>query len=204
MLVVPININEGDHKMRENLTHVAAGLFAEKGYQGVGLRELATVLGVNAGSLYYHIESKQALLFEIMESALADLIMFTRRRLKYRGAAIDRLRVFVSAYLKFRAAEFHRIKILMHEQAHLTSDQLRRIDDLKSEYSSILLEIIEVRNGAKPSNHENNMMTAAILGMLHGYTQWSPTTPPDPQLEAQMLAYATGIIRAECSRSAAA
>jgi AcrR family transcriptional regulator len=51
---------------RNELTRQAARLFAEKGYHGTSIGEIAQALGVQKGSLYAHIESKQDLLYETM------------------------------------------------------------------------------------------------------------------------------------------
>ena len=52
---------------RNQLTRQAARLFAEKGYHGTSIGEIAEALGVQKGSLYAHIQSKQDLLYETME-----------------------------------------------------------------------------------------------------------------------------------------
>jgi AcrR family transcriptional regulator len=49
---------------RSELTRTAARLFAEKGYHGTSIGDLADAMGVQKGSLYAHIDSKQDLLYE--------------------------------------------------------------------------------------------------------------------------------------------
>jgi AcrR family transcriptional regulator len=51
---------------RDELTRQAARLFAQKGYHGTSIGEIAEALGVQKGSLYAHIDSKQDLLYEMM------------------------------------------------------------------------------------------------------------------------------------------
>ena len=51
---------------RTELTRQAARLFAEKGYHGTSIGEIANALGVQKASLYAHIQSKQDLLYETM------------------------------------------------------------------------------------------------------------------------------------------
>jgi AcrR family transcriptional regulator len=50
---------------RSELTRQAARLFAEKGYHGTSIGDLARAMGVQKGSLYAHIESKADLLWEV-------------------------------------------------------------------------------------------------------------------------------------------
>src|SRR5919201_623891 len=56
---------------RTELTRVAARLFAEKGYHGTSIGDLAEALGVQKGSLYAHIESKADLLWEVAREGAA-------------------------------------------------------------------------------------------------------------------------------------
>jgi AcrR family transcriptional regulator len=56
---------------RSELTRQAARLFAQKGYHGTSIGDLADAMGVQKGSLYAHIASKQDLLYETMREGAA-------------------------------------------------------------------------------------------------------------------------------------
>src|SRR4051794_19346092 len=69
---------------RERIVEAGLLVFAERGYAGLSMRLVAERLGVHAGSLYYHVRNKEALLalladrvaaraYEAGERALADL-----------------------------------------------------------------------------------------------------------------------------------
>src|SRR6266545_4928692 len=51
---------------RSELTREAAKLFAQKGYHGTSIGDIAEALGVQKGTLYSHIASKEDLLYETM------------------------------------------------------------------------------------------------------------------------------------------
>src|ERR1051325_1749247 len=50
---------------REEVTRTAARLFAERGYHGTSLADLAEALGIQKASLYHHIDTKEDLLWEV-------------------------------------------------------------------------------------------------------------------------------------------
>src|SRR5215216_4033928 len=56
---------------REELSREAARLFAQKGYHGTSIGDLAQALGVQKGSLYAHIEGKEDLLYVTMGEGAA-------------------------------------------------------------------------------------------------------------------------------------
>src|SRR6266540_7062875 len=56
---------------KSELTRQAARLFAEKGYHGTSIGDLAEAMGVQKGSLYAHIDSKADLLWEVAREGAA-------------------------------------------------------------------------------------------------------------------------------------
>ncbi len=56
---------------RNELTRQAARLFAEKGYHGTSVGDLAEAMGVQKGSLYAHIDSKADLLWDVARDGAA-------------------------------------------------------------------------------------------------------------------------------------
>jgi len=50
---------------REEVTRTAARLFADRGYHGTSLADVAEALGMQKASLYHHIDSKEDLLWEV-------------------------------------------------------------------------------------------------------------------------------------------
>jgi TetR/AcrR family transcriptional regulator, cholesterol catabolism regulator len=51
----------------------AADLFRRKGYAGTTTRELSALLGLQSGSLYYHMEKKEDLLYRLCLVSLQDV-----------------------------------------------------------------------------------------------------------------------------------
>jgi AcrR family transcriptional regulator len=55
---------------RAAVIDTACELFAERGYRGTSMKDVAEALGVRASSLYNHVTSKQDILFAIMDKAM--------------------------------------------------------------------------------------------------------------------------------------
>ncbi|WP_167504224.1 TetR/AcrR family transcriptional regulator [Streptomyces malaysiensis] len=58
---------------RAELLAVAADVFAEQGYNATTVRQIADAAGMLAGSLYYHFDSKESMLDEILSGFLDEL-----------------------------------------------------------------------------------------------------------------------------------
>jgi len=60
-------------RRRGEILAAAAALFAREGYRGTSMREVAAAAGIQAGSLYHHFPSKEAIAVELVEEYHADL-----------------------------------------------------------------------------------------------------------------------------------
>lgn len=119
---------------RELLLDKARQLFAERGFHAVSLRELGQAVGLHAGSLYAHIESKDALLLELIEEGFESLIHSMQVRL----AEAPRLRTFLRHHLAFRQANSHWYLLALTEARHLTAGAQQELQELKGEYAHLL------------------------------------------------------------------
>jgi len=107
---------------RAELTRAAARLFAERGYHGTSIGDLAKALGVQKGSLYAHIDSKQDLLFEAMnEGARAfhealDAVPDDR-------PPADRIRLALRAHLRVVAEQLDVATVFVREWRYLEGER---------------------------------------------------------------------------------
>lgn len=178
---------------RDRLLECASTLFANHGYQAIGLRDLANHLGLQAGSLYHHIESKQGLLFELIESSLTDLLYETRQCLKGRHSASERLLQFVQTFISFSQAHPDRFILLTREVVNLSDEQLQQVQELKATYITLLSGIIVAECGlCGPSAAPHARSIAqAVLSLLCGHAQWGALA----ERREHLLAFVQGIVR---------
>lgn len=65
-------VAEESNARRQEILLVAADLFARRGYDAVGVRQIADAAGILGGSLYHHFPSKRDLYVEVHSAALAN------------------------------------------------------------------------------------------------------------------------------------
>ncbi|MCS3470094.1 AcrR family transcriptional regulator [Pseudomonas sp. JUb42] len=182
---------------RDRLVDAALELFATRGYQAIGLRDLAGHLGLHAGSLYNHIENKQCLLFELIEAALSDLLADTKRRMRGANSNRERLRRFINAFVSFSLAEKNRLLLVTREFVNLTEDQQKEINQLKCSYASLLNTIVSTERSEQDRTSEcTGVITDALIGMFYGHSQWRTPEIPVSELTDTLTSFAIGIITA--------
>ncbi|VVM68641.1 HTH-type transcriptional repressor KstR2 [Pseudomonas fluorescens] len=180
---------------RDRLLDAALELFATRGFQAIGLRDLASHVGLHAGSLYHHIENKQSLLFELIESALSDLLSVTINRMRGARNPGKRLQLFIQAFATFNMNEKYKLILITQEFANLDEDQKLRIVELQNRYSSLLSGVLtdHYREEGKPPA-DVCMKTNTIILMLFGQSQWYATEATESQLVKTLTTLATSII----------
>jgi AcrR family transcriptional regulator len=107
---------------RDELTRQAARLFAERGYHGTSIGDLAEALGVQKGSLYAHIKSKQDLLYAtMMEGARA----FHGRldEIDEGLPAVEKIRLAMRGHLRVVREQLDVATVFVREWRYLEGDR---------------------------------------------------------------------------------
>jgi TetR/AcrR family transcriptional regulator, cholesterol catabolism regulator len=103
---------------KSELTRQAARLFAEKGYHGTSIGDLAEAMGVQKGSLYAHIESKADLLWEVARDGAAAFhaaLDEVPEELK----ALEKIRRALRAHLRVVAEQLDVATVFIREWRYL-------------------------------------------------------------------------------------
>src|SRR5215217_2286039 len=106
---------------RSELTREAARLFAERGYHGTSIGDLAQALGVQKGSLYAHISSKQDLLYETMREG-ANAFHGALDEVRDEGPAVERIRLAMRAHLRVVAEQLDVATVFIREWRYLEGE----------------------------------------------------------------------------------
>ncbi|HEY6067692.1 MAG TPA: TetR/AcrR family transcriptional regulator [Gaiellaceae bacterium] len=107
---------------RKELTRQAARLFAEKGYHGTSVGDLAQAMGVQKGSLYAHIESKADLLWEVAHDGAAAFHA-ALDAVPDDLAATEKIRLALRAHLRVIAEQLDIATVFTREWRYLEGDR---------------------------------------------------------------------------------
>jgi len=103
---------------REELTREAARLFAERGFHGTSMGDLAEALGVQKGSLYSLTGSKQELLFETMREG-ARTFHAALDEVPDDAPALERVRLALRGHLRVVAEQLDVATVFTREWRYL-------------------------------------------------------------------------------------
>jgi TetR/AcrR family transcriptional regulator, cholesterol catabolism regulator len=107
---------------RNELTRQAARLFAEKGYHGTSIGDLADAMGVQKGSLYAHIDSKADLLWEVAREGAAAFHT-ALDAVPDELAPAEKIRLALRAHLRVVAEQLDVATVFVREWRYLEGER---------------------------------------------------------------------------------
>lgn len=102
---------------RERVLQVAQALFAERGYRGTSLRDIAKRIGIKAPSLLHHFPSKQQLYLAVLDKMFESLEDAANRIAWGRESRQERMRQAVADTIDFIARRPDFVRIMWKEMA---------------------------------------------------------------------------------------
>jgi AcrR family transcriptional regulator len=157
----------------QDLREAALTLFAERGYRGTTVRDIAQELGIQGPSLYNHMRSKQEILRDIMFSTIEQA--FAAQRVAIAG--VDD----VAEQLRRAAEEHAQLAIRYRREVLITHRELPSLD--KQDQALISSKMKEYVRGFRViiergcslgrfSVESPRVASVAILEMLNGLEKW--------------------------------
>ncbi|EHK80121.1 TetR/AcrR family transcriptional regulator [Saccharomonospora azurea] len=190
---------------RERVRRAAVKLFADKGFHGTGIRDLATESQLSTASLYHYMGSKEDLLVDIMRRCLQTLLDTATAELADVEDPATRLRKLVKLHVRAHARMPRETRIVDHEIPVLSPAVRRSVIELRDSYERLWADAVAdgVEAGVFTTAHPG-VTRLALLEMCTGVARWYS---PRGSLPLDELAshYADVALRAvgACSQSAA-
>jgi AcrR family transcriptional regulator len=181
---------------RQEILRTAARLFQQRGYDATSMNDVAAALKLSKGGLYHHFQSKDEILFEIMNHAMEitdERVLNPVRRI---ADPEERLRALIRLHIEVVLSPRDReITVMLHENHPLPPSLRKRINSRKKDYIHFLENLMaEVQNKSfqTKSRHPHHPKAKvspraaafALLGMINWIYQWYK---PAGDLQAQNL-----------------
>ena len=174
---------------RQEILRTAARLFQQRGYDATSMNDVAAALKLSKGGLYHHFQSKDEILFEIMDHAM-DI---TQERVinPVRGIADpeERLRALIRLHIEVVLSPRDReITVMLHENHPLpplcASASIRAKRTTSTFVESLMAEVQTGLGSRRKATVSPRAAAFALLGMINWIYQWYK---PEGDLQAQNL-----------------
>lgn len=128
----------------------AADVFYEKGYEGASLQDIASAVGLLKGSIYYYIDTKENLLFELVMRAQRVWASVLEEPADVADApATTRLREFIARWMELKERQREWGIVAEREFMRLSPEYLGKVIKGRKAFSEFVERIIAqgVREG---------------------------------------------------------
>lgn len=188
-------------RRRREVLGIAATAFAEKGYLGASMKDIAERLGVRQASLYYYVPSKEAALAAICEMGVTDFIEQLADILARPLPTTEKIRAAVANHLlPLRTRpEADCIRVFIRHRHELPDAQRYRIAALATKYQGLIerMFVEGVKKGELRADLDPKLAALAWLGLCNSVISaraLPPRTSIDRLIEEYALIFSRGVV----------
>lgn len=168
----------GERKPREErwveLIDVATQVFYEKGYDGASLQDIADRLGMLKGSLYYYIQSKEDLLFDVISAVHKEGLAVIRARSEVAGDPLERLESVIVGHVEHTCRNLVPTAVFLHELSSLPEERRREVLGSEHAYQGVFRDLIEKAQaeGLVRADLDPRLAALSVLGSTNWVYRW--------------------------------
>lgn len=177
-------------EVRRNILKQAAALFAQKGYAGTTIIDLATACGSSRGALYHYFESKEEILFHILDEHVEFLFNAIESALAKIEDPVEQCRVLIAEMVTKNAESVHEQVVLLNHLNQLNLEQQRGIVAKQRKITELASDIlIRIDRQRRLTMRTKKIYTMMLFGIInYTFTWYDPKGPVPPQEYADITA----------------
>jgi AcrR family transcriptional regulator len=157
---------------RDEITREAARLFAERGYEGTSLADIAEALGMQKPSLYHHIASKEDLLWDVAWAG-AEAFHAALDRLPESASPTGRIRLALHGHLAVVANQLDVATVFTREWRSLAGERRSRFVFERRRYESRVRDLF--RDGVERGELRSDLDVATGALLFLSAANWAYT-----------------------------
>jgi len=169
--------DRNDPATRERVLLEASRLFRHRGYAATTLREIADAAGVKAGSIYYHFESKEQILGEVLDKGItivADAVRARIDALPENMSWRDRIAAGIEGHLwgLLHHGDFTSANIRIYGQIPTSAKNRHRL--VRRAYADYWDRLLESALASNELRQDTNtaMIRLFVIGALNWTVEW--------------------------------
>jgi AcrR family transcriptional regulator len=159
----------------QEVLDAAAKVFHTRGYADASVQDIADELGILKGSLYHYIDSKEDLLFRLLDethdevqaildevAALPDL------------APLERLKEYTHRQVEYTSRHLAKISIYYHDADQLSEDRRRALDRKRRVHQKFVSDLIEAAqaSGQASPDLDPKLLSSCLFGSMIWIYRW--------------------------------
>lgn len=164
----------GHNATLDKFVRTAAELFSKQGYASTSTRALSALIGMEKATLYYHVRSKEDLLYLIAKSSVETLQEDVQKAVEGITCPLDHLAVLMRAHCISLLRDQTQHATVLAEVRALSPERLAEIVEMRKNYQNGLRRIIEAgqKNKSIRADVEPRYLACMLQGLLDRTVEW--------------------------------
>lgn len=186
------NIAEHIAQQRAAVLDAAIALFADRGYNEVGLGDIAAEVGLARNSLYRYFPDKTHLLVEWYREVVPRTITTWRSAIEGQDDPAERLQRWARSYLEWANTPEHRLVAPLTDSLDSLDEETRT--EVGALHRSMMAVVAEVLSDAGIAEEEVGGTVDLLSGLVLGTARAEARNRPDPATRHRLDAAIRAIV----------
>ncbi|MGH3259541.1 MAG: TetR/AcrR family transcriptional regulator, partial [Streptosporangiaceae bacterium] len=170
---VAVPADPGKLPTKQRIEHAALQLFAAKGFEATGIRDIADLAGLSTSALYHYMGSKDELLVAFMVESMTELTRVAYAALEGAENAAAQLAALVRAHVGFHTLDAQRSLVADDELRAVSDAAFTKVMQLRDGYERLWAETLQRgKRSGEFSFADARITRLALLEMCNGVARW--------------------------------
>jgi len=165
----------GVRRRDQEVLDAAAQIFYERGYAEASVQDIADSLGMLKGSLYYYIDTKEDLLFRILQQVHDEVDAILEETLALEvSAPLERLRAYVRSLVLYTTGNLPKMSVYYHDIDSLSGERREIVLGRRRRHQEFVAELIQEAqgSGAATTSADPRLTRDFVFGALIWVYRW--------------------------------
>ena len=147
----------------------AAEVFSEKGFHGATTQDIAELMGIQQGSLYYYFKSKEQALQQVCEYGFDEYVGRMKKICAKDQPFEAKILAIVTSHLTSYSQKNSAMKVHNEQRLYLPVERRVRIKQLGTRYRKLLEDVLQdgVKSRSVRPDSDTHFIAYSIIGMCN-------------------------------------
>ncbi|MCD0421826.1 TetR/AcrR family transcriptional regulator [Rubrivivax sp. JA1024] len=165
--------SENYDDIQNGILTVACELFARQSYMRASIAELADACRLSRGALYHYFQSKEAILFAILDAHVRRMIADVEDAIAAETDTLAQFRAAIRAIVELNARSPNEQRLILNDMAFLSEAEQTSIRALERQIVEIVSELlIRLDSQRKIVKRTKTVYTMMLFGILNFSHTW--------------------------------
>ena len=156
---------------KEKILSAAIVLFAQKGYSGLSMRQLAVAVDLSVAAIYHHFPDKNTLYLEAVHFAFSDKAQVFDQVWKSDCSAEEKLARFIRSFIDVMLEDLDFHRLMQREMLEAEPERMQLL--AQGVFTSQFCLLMQLATELAPEQ-DAHLLATSVIGLAKYYIEYQP------------------------------